>query len=130
VVGVKFLTEEWAQAVQDALNESPAFVSAAGTQSARVQQVVTSPDGEVRYWFELEGGKATLGIGELDEPLDATITQDYDTAAAIMKSELNVVAAYMSGRLRITTENLGKLMQLQGALSQIPAVLRDLDIEY
>lgn len=126
---VKFLSEEWAKAVQDALNANESFRSAAGTQSAKIQQVVTSSDGERRYWFVLDAGQASLGVGELGEPVDATITQDYETASAIMKNELSAVAAYMSGKLRVSGD-LMKLMQLQGALGQISTALKDLDIEY
>ena len=46
-MGVKFLSEEWAKAVEGALNSSDSFKSAAGSQTAKVQQVVTSPDGEL-----------------------------------------------------------------------------------
>jgi putative sterol carrier protein len=128
-VAVKFLSEEWAKSVEEALNASESFRNAAGSQSAKVQQVVTSSEGEKKYWFLLESGKASLGIGELAETVDATITQDYETASAIMKSELSAVAAYMSGKLRVSGD-LMKLMQLQGALGQMPAALKDLDIEY
>jgi putative sterol carrier protein len=128
-VGVKFLSAEWAQAVQDALNSSDSFKSAAGSQSASVQQVVTSPDGETRYWFKLEGGQATIATGDAPDAVDATITQDYDTAVALSKNELSGTAAYMSGKLRVSGD-LMKLMQLQGALGQMPAALKDVDVEY
>jgi putative sterol carrier protein len=128
-VTVKFLTEEWATAVQDALNGDDSFRSAAGSQSAKIQQVVTSPDGEKKWWFKLDAGQASLGVGELGEPVDATITQDYETASAIMRNELNAVAAYMSGKLRVSGD-LMKLMQLQGPLGQIPGALKALEIEY
>jgi putative sterol carrier protein len=129
VVGVKFLSEEWAQAVQDTLNSNETFKASAGSQTARIQQVVTTPDGEQKYWFTLEGGEAKLGVGDLDDPKDATITQDYDTAVAMSKNELTATAAYMSGKLRVAGD-LMKLMQLQGALGQMPAALKDLDVEY
>ena len=128
-MGVKFLTEEWLQAVQSALNANESFKSAAGSQTARIQQVITTPDGEKRYWLKLEGGQVTLGSGDSPDQVDATITQDYETAAAISKSELNATAAYMSGKLRVAGD-LMKLMQLQGALGQMPAALKDLDVEY
>ncbi len=128
-MGVKFLSEEWTQAVQEALNASEAFRSAAGSQSAKVQQVVTTPEGEKRYWFKLEGGKAELGTGDAPDQVDATITQDYDTAVALSKNELTGTAAYMSGKLRVAGD-LMKLMQLQGALGQMPAALKDLDVDY
>ena len=128
-MGVKYLSDEWAKAVEGALNSSDAFKSAAGSQSAKIQQVVTGSDGEQKYWFKLEGGQAALGIGELGEPVDATITQDYETAVALSKNELTPTAAYMSGKLRVSGD-LMKLMQLQGALGQMPAALKDVDVEY
>ena len=128
-MGVKFLSEEWAQAVKEKLNASDSLKSAAGSMTARIQQVVTGPDGETKYWFKLEAGQVTLGAGDSPEPVDATITQDYDTAAALAKNELNGTAAYMSGKLRVSGD-LMKLMQLQGALGQMPAALKDLDVDY
>jgi len=48
-VAVKFLTEEWASAMTDALNSSDEFKSAAGSQQVKLQQVVTdTPDGARR----------------------------------------------------------------------------------
>jgi len=128
-VGVKFLSDEWMKAVQDALNANDAFKAAAGSQKANVQQVVTTPDGEIRYWFKLESGQASLGTGDSTESLDATITQDYDTAVQLSKNELSGTAAYMSGKLRVAGD-LMKLMQLQGALGQMPTALKDVDVDY
>ena len=129
-MGVKYLSEEWASAVQDALNSSDSFKSAAGSQTAKVQQVVTgAPDGEVKYWFKLESGQASLGMGDAPEAVDATITQDYDTAVKLAKNELTGTAAYMSGKLRVSGD-LMKLMQLQGALGQMPGALKDVEVDY
>jgi putative sterol carrier protein len=127
-VGVKFLTEEWAQEVETAINANEAFTRAAGSQNAKIQQVVSTGEGEKRYWFQLEGGKATLGIGDIDGP-DATITQDYDTAVALSKNELTGTAAYMSGKIKVSGD-LMKLMQLQGPLGQLPNALKEVDVEY
>jgi putative sterol carrier protein len=124
----KFLSEEWANEVKAALASNDAVKSAAGTMSARIQQVVNGPDGETKYWFKLEGGDLDLGLGEIENP-DATITQDYDTAAALSKNELTGTAAYMSGKLRVSGD-LMKLMQLQGVLGQLPQALKDIDVEY
>ncbi len=124
----KFLSEEWASEVKTALQGSDAVKSAAGNMSARIQQVVNGPDGETKYWFKLEGGQVDLGMGDIETP-DATITQDYDTAAALNKNELTGTAAYMSGKLRVSGD-LMKLMQLQGVLGQLPTALKDIDVEY
>jgi putative sterol carrier protein len=128
-VAIEFLSDEWTQAVQEALNANEAFARAVTNVTASIQQVVTSANGEKRYWFKLEGGKAALGTGDASGPVDATITQDYETAAQIMRSELNPVAAYMTGKLRVSGD-LMKLMQLQGPLGQMPAAMKDLDIQY
>jgi putative sterol carrier protein len=127
-MGVRFLSEEWTNAVQDALNDNAAFRSSLGTMSARLQQVVTTTDGEKRYWFTVGDGKVELGPGDLDNA-DATITQDYDTAVALSKNELTGVAAYMSGKIRISGDMM-KLMQLQGPMAQMPAALSSLDVDY
>ena len=124
----KFLSEEWASEVKAALATNEAVKSAAGSMSARIQPVVNGPDGEVKYWFQLEGGNLDLGLGEIENP-DATITQDYDTAAALSKNELTGTAAYMSGKLRVSGD-LMKLMQLQGVLGQLPQALKDIEVEY
>jgi putative sterol carrier protein len=127
-VAVKFLSEEWAQEVKGALQGNDQIKTAAGSMTARVQQVITNSDGETRYWFTMEGGQVDLGMGDIDNP-DATITQDYDTAAALSKGELTGTAAYMSGKLKVSGD-LMKLMQLQGVLGQLPQALKDLDVEY
>lgn len=124
----KFLSEEWANEVKAALASNEAVKSAAGSMSARIQQVVNGPDGETKYWFKLENGDLDLGLGDIENP-DATITQDYDTAVALSKNELTGTAAYMSGKLRVSGD-LMKLMQLQGVLGQLPQALKDIDVEY
>ena len=111
-MAVKFLTDEWAQQVKQAINQNEGFKSAAGSQTATIQQVVTGgPGGETKYWFKLDNGQADLGLGEIDGA-DATISQDYDTVVALAKNELNGTFAYMSGKLRYSGEFM-TLMQQQ-----------------
>jgi putative sterol carrier protein len=128
-MGVQFLSDEWASAVQEALNTNAAFKSAAGSLAARIQQVVTTDDGEKRYWFVISNGEASLGTGDIEGAPDATITQDYATAEALSKNELTGVAAYMSGKLRVQGDMM-KLMQLLGPLAQMPAALAGIDVDY
>jgi putative sterol carrier protein len=125
---MKFLSEEWARAVTDALNDNDAFRSAAGSQQTTIQNVVNAPDGEIRYYFRLADGRAEVALGEAESP-EATISQDYDTAVALSKNETSATAAYMSGKIKISGD-LMKLMQLQGIFSTLPAALKDLDVEY
>jgi putative sterol carrier protein len=130
VVGIKFLTEEWASTMTDALNSSDDFQSAASGQEVKLQQVVSDvPDGgEVKYYFTLEGGKAQVSLGEV-EGADATITQNYETATAINKQELNAQQAFMQGKLKISG-NMMKLMQLQGVFNAMPKAVTGIEVDY
>lgn len=127
---VKFLSEEWAQEVTNALNSSDEFQSAASGQQVKLQQVVSdTPDGgEQKYYFELDGGKVNVGVGELADA-EATLTQTYEVAVAITKQELNAQNAFMQGKLKISG-NMMKLMQLQGVFNAMPKAVDGIDVEY
>jgi len=127
-VAVKFLSEPWAEALKAELNGSEEFRRAAAGQRATIQQVITNTDGETHYWISIADGQIDLGVGDVDAP-DATITQSYDSAAALAKGELSAVTAFMTGRLKIAG-NMGMILGLQGALSQLPAAMAKIDVEY
>src|SRR5512141_1598176 len=114
---MRVLTEEWAQAVMQAVNSNDEFAKAAGTAEARLQQVIKRSDGELHYWTTVEGGKLGLGLGDLDN-VDATITQNYETAVALAKREINPVTSFMMGKIKIDG-NMGMLMGLAGALGKL-----------
>ncbi len=125
---MKYLSEEWAKATTEKLNSSEAFKTAAGSQTAKLQQVVNTPEGEVKYYFKLEDGQAEVALGEIEGP-DATISQDYETAVALSKNELTGTAAYMSGKIKVQGD-LMKMMQLQGVFNTLPQVVQEMDVEY
>ena len=129
-MAVKFLSEEWASTMTDALNSSEEFKQAASGQQVKLQQVVTdTPDGgEAKYYFTLDGGQAQVGLGEAADA-EATITQNYETAVAIVKQELNAQNAFMQGKLKISG-NMMKLMQLQGVFNAMPKAAQGIEVEY
>jgi len=126
-VAIRFLSEEWAQAVKDGLNANEAFRSASKGSRALIQQVVTKGDDDLSYWMEIDNGTAEVGTGRAEKP-SLTITSSYETAEALAKGELSPMAAFMSGKIEVS--NVMSAMGLQGALSSAGAVIKDIDTEY
>ncbi len=125
----KFLSEEWAQEATNALNSHEGFKNAIGAADLGIQFSTTdAPDGEVDYYLSTSGGNATLALGTL-EGADVTVKQNYDTAAAIAKGELNTQTAFMTGKLKVSG-NLAKLMMHQNAVQQWSAAVSDMEVEF
>ena len=128
-MGIKFLSDEWMSEVESKLNSHEGFQNAAKGQAAKLQQEVSGgPDGDVTYGFVLDGGKVQVSKGPVDGA-EATISQDYPTAVALSKGELNGQAAFMQGKLKISG-NLMKMMTLQGVFAAMPTALSDLGVDY
>lgn len=126
-MAIRFLSEEWAQAVKDGLNANEAFRSASKGSRALIQQVVTKGDDDLSYWMEIDNGVVEVGTGRAEKP-SLTITSSYETAEALAKGELSPMAAFMSGKIEVS--NVMSAMGLQGALSSAGAVIKDIDTEY
>lgn len=128
-MAVKFLSEEWAQAVTEALNSHDGFKSAIGNADLSLQFNVTGgPDGDVSYYLKTSGGQAEVALGTRENP-DVTVGQTYDTAAAISRGELNTQTAFMTGKLKVSG-NLAKLMMHQSAIQQWGNAVEGIEVEY
>ena len=125
---VQFLSPDWTQELEKRLNASDAFRAAAASADVTIQNVINTPEGPKRYWMRFDGGTVHLEAGDADKA-DATIEQDYDTAVALAKSELNPVSAFMTGKIRINGSMM-LLMQLQGALSELAKEMQEIDVDY
>lgn len=127
-MAVRFLSDEWAQALKAELNGSDGFKEAAAGKTATIQQVIGAGDDEIHYWISLADGAIDMGIGD-SAGADATITETYDTAVALAKSELSPVTAFMTGKVKIAG-NMGMLLGLQNVLALLPAAMAAIDVEY
>lgn len=125
---VQFLSPEWTKELEKRLNASDAFRAAAAAANVTIQNVIDTPEGAKRYWMRFEGGSVELEAGDADKA-DATIEQDYVTAVALARSELNPVSAFMTGKIRINGSMM-LLMQLQGALSELAKEMQEIDVDY
>jgi len=89
------------------------------------------------YVFDIEGAgawtvaiadgaiKVTEGVGDAD----TTFSASEESFAKIVAGEQNPTTAYMTGKLRIAG-SLMLLMQLQGALSEFPKAMQEMDVDY
>lgn len=128
-MSIPFLSDEWAAAVMETVNAGDEFAQAAGTQSARIQQVITrDADEPAHYWTIVHDGKIELGTGDIDN-VDATVTQSYATSVALAKREINPVTAFMMGKIKVDG-NMGMLMGLAGALGKLADAMSTLDVDY
>lgn len=125
----KFLSENWAQDVTNALGSHEGFKNAIGAADLGIQfETADGPEGETNYYLSASGGNTSLVIGDL-EGADVTVKQSYETAVAVAKGELNTQTAFMTGKLKVSG-NLAKLMMHQNAIAQWGAAIGDLDVEY
>ena len=90
--------------------------------------MIKGDQGETRYWIRIVDQTIDMGVGDVDGP-DATISQSYDTAVGLARSEVSPVTAFMTGKIKVDG-NMGMLMGLQGVLTQIPEAMRAIDVEY
>ncbi|MDQ1395958.1 MAG: hypothetical protein QOG64_1217 [Acidimicrobiaceae bacterium] len=104
----KWLTQEWLDESKKLAEDQPERPGA----SARMQYIVTGgPDGDVHYYWVLENGKLLESkLGDLPDA-EVTMTQTYEDAQKIQKSELDANAAFMQGRIKVSG-NMAKLMSL------------------
>lgn len=127
-MAVKFLSEGWAEALKTELNASADFKEAAAGKTATIQQVIGGAGGETHYWITISDEAIDMGVGHAPDP-DVTITQGYETAAALARSELSPVTAFMTGKIKVAG-NMGLLLGLQGVLSLLPPAMASIDVEY
>lgn len=128
-MGVQFLSDEWATAVQAAVNSSDSFRSAVANAALKLQfNISDAPGGEISYYLAAADGEAEVALGQVDDP-DVTVGESYETAIGISKGDLNVQTAFMSGKLKVEG-NLAKLMMHQNAIMQWQAATKDLEVDY
>lgn len=104
----KWLSQEWLDESTRLAVDQPERPGA----SARLQYVITGgPDGEVAYyWIVSDGHLLENRRGMLDDA-DVTLHESYEDAMAMQKGELDVNAAFMQGKIKVSGD-VAQLMAL------------------
>ena len=116
----RFLTPEWFEALKAAAATSTTTPSD-GVHLVLRQVVTGGPDGDVEYSVAVDDGSVDVRPGPPDR-VDATFTEDYETAAAINRGDLSPQEAFMTGRIRVSG-NVAVLVASQAALAELAPVL-------
>lgn len=126
----QFLTQDWLSSLTEIVNAHDGFKNAIANVDLTLQFEVTDAPEETNnhYYIAIAEGVAKAVAGDADEP-DATITNNYETATAISKGELNTQMAFMTGKLKVSG-NMAKLMMNQAMLTQFAEAASGLDVEY
>jgi putative sterol carrier protein len=117
----RFLTPAWFDELNATANQSQELKESTARTQLTLQQVVRDgPDGDVTYVMRIDRGSVRAEPGPAANA-DATFTQDYDTATAVVKGDLNAQAAFMTGRIRVSG-NMSALLEHQGSLIGLDGV--------
>ena len=126
---VKYLSQEWIDAYNDAL-AGDAVRGAMKGKSATIQMVVSDAPqgGEVHYWMRIADGGVSAGLGDTADA-EVTIRQSYETSAQVNRGELDGAKAFTQGKVKISGKMM-KMMQLRSPLASVQAALATIDTEY
>ena len=117
---MKFLSQDWFDAVNEQLAASDTLKAAAANASFAIQQVVNDgPEGDIHHFFRVDHGTVEMALGQIADA-DATMTADYATASALNEGTLDAMAAFSTGKM-IVTGDISTLMLNQLVLAQMNA---------
>ncbi|HEC08824.1 MAG TPA: SCP2 sterol-binding domain-containing protein [Acidimicrobiales bacterium] len=120
-----YLSSEWIDALRAAARADEELARAAAEVELVLQQHVTdTPEGTVSYYVTFDRGEVFVQAGEVAEP-DVAFVQDYATATAVARGELNALEALQKGKIsihgdaRALTRNQQVLAALDHSFSQV-----------
>lgn len=128
-MAVKFLSPEWLAEITTALENHQGFQEAVRGVDMGIQfNVLDAPLGNTGYNLVITPQAVTISLGMRDD-LDITISQNYEVASAIMRGDLNVQAAFITGKIKVSG-NLAKLMVHRQGVEEWLAAVANIEVRY
>ena len=128
-MAVKFLSPEWLAEITTALENHQGFQEAVRGVDMGIQfNVLDAPFGSTGYNLVITPQAVTISLGMRDD-LDITISQNYEVASAIMRGDLNVQAAFITGKIKVSG-NLAKLMVHRRGVEEWLAAVANIEVQY
>ncbi len=104
----KYLSQEWLDETRAMAADQPERPGV----SVRLNYVVSgSPEGEINYYSVLENGRLLESRRGSLPDAEVTLTTTWDDSVSVAKGELDMNAAFMQGKVKVTG-NMAKLMSL------------------
>jgi putative sterol carrier protein len=133
---VRYLSPEWQQLCQDALNADPEFARLAGDLTLELNNIIEEcPDGKTRFlYWRFENGKLReTEVGPIEQLADRkpffTTIATYGTFQKINTAKMSADAAVMNGLIRFEGD-LVQMMQHAEALERFTEVRRKIPTQY
>jgi N-methylhydantoinase B len=133
---VEYLSPEWQELCENALNEDEEFAKLAGELSIELNNIIENcPDGKTRflYWRFEKGKLCETVVGTSEEFGDRepffTTTATYDTFMKINTAKKSLDAVVMEGLIRFEGD-LVQMMQHADALNRFTEVRRRIPTKY
>lgn len=121
----RYLTQEWIDAAQRAVEADGALTDATKDVQLTVQHVVTGgPEGDAAYHVTIDDGTVRVATGRVTDA-SVTFIQDWQTATAVSRGELSAQGAFMTGLIRVRGD-LPKLVEHGDVFGEVGDVFADL----
>lgn len=112
---MRFLTAEWVDALDAALDTAHYLAEATSGTELVVQQEVRTPEEDIVFHMSFQDGRINARYGPHPHP-DICFSQDYGTAVGIATGRLSAQAAFLQRRLRIRGDVV-RLLEYQDVLA-------------
>ena len=123
---MKFLSEEWVEALDAKLRESDVRLPEGSMAALCVQNIAEFSDGEAPlcYFIRVDAQGATAAFGEAVDP-SVVFTQPYDVAVSIAQRQRDAHAAFLLGEIKVAGD-VTALLQLGDITAKIQELVESL----